>query len=356
MQRFIHIFLSIAILYLTGCQKDKDNHLEKEICEITLMMDPNGLGDLGHNDMIYQGVADFCFSEKSVDQILVVPSNWDDALTKIKQWQIDTTNRFSRRLLILANENYGKIIDSLHLKNTSNSQILLVGGLDTCYDVYTRSISMYGLSCWAGYVTAKLFINFKDEPHPTLYILAANNKDKNILSGVDGFVAGLQAMWGYADGAYVIDYVSQEANGGYSDFEEMYKLLKNRPKDLNFIYPLFNGNNMPLLYYFLHNETDMIHTTDDQLFYMSGTDVHNEISKVTPFVLYSVYANFTSLVSNFLYVWYDRNELPLHKIECFDGNYVRYSYTEYLQDIFMLEEDVYTDIIEKERQYLYGKN
>lgn len=346
----------LATLYFTGCQKDKDNYPEKEICEITLMMDPNGLGDFGYNDMIYQGVADFCFLEKSVDQILVIPSNWNDALTKIKQWQEDTTNRFSRRLLILANENYGKIIDSLHLKNTSNSQVLLVGGLDTCYDVYTRTISMYGLSYWAGYVTAKIFINFKDEQHPTHYILAANNKDKNMISGVEGFVNGLQAMWGKADGAYVVDYISQEANGGYSDFEGMYKLLQNRPKDLNFIYPLLNGNTRPLLYYFLHNESNMIYSTDDQLFYMSGTDFHNEMSNVSSFVLYSVYANFTSLVSNFLCFWYNRDELPLHKIEGFDSQYVRYSYTQYLQDIFLLDEDVYTDIIEKEHQYLYGKN
>lgn len=355
MRNLYYIICICSLFCLFGCHKDDEQPSKDIRCKITLMMDPNGLGDLGNNDLIYQGVENFCNIEKSIDKTLVVPSDWNDALTQIKNWQSDTLNGNTRRLLILANENYGQLIETLNLQNSSNSQVLLVGGLDTCYNVYTRSISMYGISYWVGLVTAQLFKLFKDSSEPSFYLLAANDKDKNMIAGVDGFIDGVQTMWGNNTNACVVDYVSHEANGGYTDFEKMYKILGNRPQNINFIYPLLNGNNMPLLYYFLQNEADMYSSTENQIFFMSGTGFHNELVNITGFVLYSIFTDYSLLMQNFLSYWYNQDDFPMHKIECFDSYCVHFSCNKLIDEYVYLEDTIFESILTKERLYLYEK-
>lgn len=332
-------------VFFVSCKKETVTSEVENIPEITLIMAPQSLGDGGENDLYYYGMRELECVENMYLSV-VVPKSFVDANIAIKEWAIDTTSK-AKRLLILACENYQSCVSDYQLKNTETSQVLLLGTIDTTEQVYSRMISKYGVSFLAGAQTA--YIRGKSDDS-FFYVLMANNKDADLQIGADGYLDGVAAVLKDTTDITMVQYVSDELQGGYYDYESIYKKLK-QDKGEYYLYPLLGGNNDILAYY---SSLISVSSINENMFWVVGTttDLLDEFSNV----LYSIIIRNNNLIYDFVERWLGNEHMEKCRVYGLESEFVSFEPSPLYESSFAkLTEEDEQEILSLEEKYLQNR-
>ena len=183
--------------FLVACSGDEtwrpdDASLGLEKWRLTLICSPNGLGDNGYNDKIFEGVCRFLdVYGDEVEFHLKTPLSIDAALQDYEDWLAEPEKEGKNDLLVLAGSEY-RDFPSLKGGPLGHRKVLLfeTKGCDYPVGVYTFNLSMYGVSYWAGSVVG---LSSEDSELLDSTLVLAAMPDEPVLE---------EAIRGYSDGFY----------------------------------------------------------------------------------------------------------------------------------------------------------
>jgi len=251
-----------SLLCLTACSDDEAIDPVAEQWEVTAVLTPTGLGDLGYNDQMYLGL---CYIREELDCEVVErrPSSTDQGIAMAKEWMQQTPQQGKHRLLILCDEGYEKAVRLMSWKNSEESSVLQLDCQDDDLDIYTRSMPLYGACRVVGRLCKETLTD--TDKHATLVL--ANPRDYSINEGKEGFLEGAQ-MKGVEVDVY---YLSDEAGSGYSAADSLYHLCYEIAPQTGFLLPLAGGSNKGVYRYGRESHTHFIWTCalDSDLSYLS---------------------------------------------------------------------------------------
>lgn len=221
-------FMAIAVLLLlmlVACTKDGDIIYQPDPADqastaplVTVIYDPQAVGDGNYNDLIYQGVQ-LAAKENGLRTMQLSPSTREEGLTYLQSLfeKMSTAQDTVRRLLIVAATSYDDYLrqnndrlaanpnaDLLYLETTTQ----LTGKGSTLYLPY------YGAMYEAGAVAQALTSD--------VLLVAANPKGEALARAVRGFTDGFSTDYiQYPDRlnyrkSQVTEYLSDEAGSGYT--------------------------------------------------------------------------------------------------------------------------------------------
>ena len=221
-------FMAIAVLLLlmlVACTKDGDIIYQPDPADqastaplVTVIYDPQAVGDGNYNDLIYQGVQ-LAAKENGLRTMQLSPSTREEGLTYLQSLfeQMSTAQDTVRRLLIVAATSYDDYLrqnndrlaanpnaDLLYLETTTQ----LTGKGSTLYLPYSGA--MYEAGAVAQAITSDVLL------------VAAKPKGEALARAVRGFTDGFSTDYiQYPDRlnyrkSQVTEYLSDEAGSGYT--------------------------------------------------------------------------------------------------------------------------------------------
>lgn len=154
---------------------------------IIFLFSPGGLGDMGYNDRILEGIQRFKNEHADIDIYIHSPGELDEAERIFSDW-LDRPQSDIPALFVLGSSDYEPMAER-HLARcnlTENKSILFFESRRHYSDprIHSFQISMYGASYLAGAVAKKCADGRKS------LIVLANGSDGPISVAKDGFLAG----------------------------------------------------------------------------------------------------------------------------------------------------------------------
>ena len=240
-------------MVITACTKEGDVVYQTDPDDtasttplVTVIYDPNGVGDGSYNDLIYQGVEQAA-KEYGLRTIQLSPSTRAEGQAYMESLfqQMSATQDTVRRLFIVAGSSYDDYLrqNNDRLAVNSNADLLyletttpLIGKGSTLY------IHYYGAMYEAGAVAQAMAAE--------MLLVAANPNAAPITEAVSGFTDGFNTDYiQYPDRLshkklLVTEYLSAEASGGFSvaDTTAM-RIMYDRewPGNFHMIVPICGG-------------------------------------------------------------------------------------------------------------------
>ena len=223
MRKFIQILTTLMIL--TACTKEGDIIYQPDPADqasraplVTVIYDPNAVGDGGYNDLIYQGVEQAA-KEHGLRTMQLSPSTQAEGLAYLQTMfqQMSSMQDSVRRLFIVAGASYDDYLRQNNDRLAANPYADLLY-LETSKPLAGKGSTLYlpyyGAMYEAGAVAPALSTE--------ILLVAANPKLESVVEAVRGFTDGFNADYiQYPDNfAYskslVTKYLSDEAVGGFT--------------------------------------------------------------------------------------------------------------------------------------------
>lgn len=223
MQWVLAAALVCGTVFFASCTQDGDTIYQpdpKDQAEnkplVTVIYDPNALGDRGYNDLIFEGI-ESAAREYGLRTMQLSPTTVKEGLTYIESLiqTVIAAEDSVRRLIVVAAGSY----DDYLRKN--NSRLDSVPYTDLLYletstplegKGSTLNIPYYGAMYEAGVITPLLSTD--------VLLVGANNKAKRITNAVEGFTEGFQSspITGKAltEKKLVTAWLSDEVSGGFT--------------------------------------------------------------------------------------------------------------------------------------------
>jgi len=265
MQKSLFLATLTAITLLVGfsaCSDEEEVKPAVEQWEVTAVLTPTGLGDLGYNDQMYLGLC-YIREQLGCDVIERRPSSLAEGRQMAMEWMQETPQKSKHRLLILCDEGYETALREQGWKNTTESAVLQLDCQDDDLDIYTRYMPLYG----ACHVLGRLCKETLSDTGKHAALVLANPHDLSINDGMKGFIDGavMERV------GVTVYYLSWEAGCGYTDNEALYHLCYDIAPQTGFLLPLAGGSNKGVYQYGRENHSDFIWTCalDSDLSYVS---------------------------------------------------------------------------------------
>ncbi len=264
-----------------------------------MLFSPGGLGDMGYNDCILQGIQQFKKSNVNIDVYISSPASLDEAEQIFSDW-LKRPQSDIPVLFILATSDYEPIVEK-HLaqhKLTDNKRLLLFESLKR-YDeekVSTFQISMFGASYLAGAMA-----DWCNEGKSL--VLLANPSDGPISVARDGFIAG-------NGGRCDVEYLADDWTG-FVSANTAYKNMSRWAQDYGFIFPVVGGSNLGIFRYSREY-------ADSPL--LAGMDIDQ--SSLSDKITGSVIKHIDQLIYEYLSEWAQTGELPASQLYGLESGYI----------------------------------
>ena len=217
--------LPLTILMLAACTKDGDTIYQTAPDDVastaplvTVIYDPNAVGDGNYNDLIYQGVEQAA-KEYGLRTMQLSPATRAEGLAYLQTLfeQMSAAQDTVRRLFIVAAASYDDYLRQNNDRLAANPYADLLY-LETAQPLTgkgsTLYLSYYGAMYEAGAIAQALA--------PDVLLVAANPKVESVSGAVSGFADGFRADYiqyperlGYGK-TLVTEYLSDEAAGGFA--------------------------------------------------------------------------------------------------------------------------------------------
>lgn len=305
--------LLLCILALTGCHEDDPILAEVTVIDdsmpsVTVIYSLSGPGDNGYNDMMVEGVVNFCDSA-NVAMHTLRPSTLEEARLMTETWMARTEDHEMPAMLVLAGNEYAEMAAALPPMNDKKRCILLVESEETDMPsgVVTASVDRRSVMYLAGALSART----------PAYILGAMPGDKMVATAIDAFGAGYKAH----QQGYNIEQTHYLANDekGYAMPNDAYAYVANLtrerqmlsmetgdPLDARYIVlPMAGGSNTGVYFYMLQSFNDM------QSFQaVIGVDVDYSNRLVN--VPFSVVIRVDRMLRDCILTWMKGKALPRH--------------------------------------------
>ena len=213
----------LLLMMIAACTKDGDTIYQPDPADaastaplITVIYDPNGLGDGGYNDLIYQGVEQAA-KEYGLRTMQLSPVTREEGLAYLQTMfqQKEAAQDTVRRLFIVAAASYDDYLRQNNNRLEKNNYADLLY-LETSTPLNgkgsTLYLPFYGAMYEAGAIT----------PVETTEVLlvGANPLVKTVTDAMQGYTDGFQASTIAVDGqpekTLVAAWLSDEVSGGFS--------------------------------------------------------------------------------------------------------------------------------------------
>lgn len=272
---FLPILLVLCLLAVAACSKDDP---VQESWEVTAVLTPTGLGDLGYNDQMYLGLC-YIREQLGCEVIDRFPSSVDEGVAMAKAWMQETAVEGKHRLLILCEEGYEAAVRETGWENSEDNCILQLECNDEDLPVYTRCMPLYG----ACYVVGRLCKETLAGSDKHAALVLANPYDMAITEGKEGFVQGTSESGIDVD----LYYMAQEESIGYDNNVELYHLCYDLAPQCGFILPLAGGSNKGVYQYGREEHNDYIWTCalDSDLAYTSKSAAYGIMKYIDQLLL-----------------------------------------------------------------------
>lgn len=248
-RRLITILMLFSMLAPVAC--NKENMPIQEQWEVTAILTPTGLGDMGYNDQMYLGL---CYIREELGCSVVdrFPTDVDEAIGFAKEWMDQSPTEGKHRLLILCDEGYERAVRESGWKITEDNCILQLECQDGNLDIYTRAITLYG-SCYA---VGRLCKETLIDSNKNVAVIVSNPYDQSVNEGKNGFIAGVQKA-GITVDTY---YLSNDVGNGYNQSQDLYHLCYEIAPKTGFVLPLAGGSNKGVYQYGRESKDNYIWT------------------------------------------------------------------------------------------------
>lgn len=305
--------------------------------ELTLLCSPNGLGDNGYNDKIFEGVCRFLdVYGDEVEFHLKTPLSIDVALQDYENWLEQPEEEGKEELLILAGSEF---LDFPALKGgpLEHQKVLLfeTDGSDYPAGVYTFNLSMYGVSYWAGSVVG-LSSEGSDLLDSTL-VLAAMPGEPVLEEAIRGYSDGFYAK----GGRFCRTYYLADDYKGFTMPDSAYRMMNRMGEDYWMVYPLLGGSAAGVYRY----SREVLWTPT------IGMDV--DCSSITNAVFFSVVRKMDEVMEMYLRDWVAGKEWPVRQTLGLSSGFVDIVANSNLSGTVMetMIEDCRAEAIEKDLEY-----
>ena len=228
------VMAAVCAFGLYSCSGDgeADGGAASGLPSVTVVTSVGGMGDMGYNDLILDGVMRF-YDKGGVRMSLVQPTGMEQAGQALDAW-VEETRGGGRSLLVLADDGYGELLRRRDVALATNQSILLFesGGDSLPAGVTTFSIDRYGAAWLAGSMCRE---------HPSATVIAAMPGNSTLQRAIDGFTDGYTAGGGSAP---EVLYLS-DGEEGFAMADSAYRLASRLERTV--ILPLAGGSNGGLL-------------------------------------------------------------------------------------------------------------
>ena len=223
--RILTVYLIINIWMLAACTKEGDVIYQPDPADqasttplVTVIYDPNAVGDGNYNDLIYQGVEEAA-KQYGLRTMQLSPSTRAEGLAYLQTLfqQMSAAQDTVRRLFIVAAASYDDYLRQNNDRLAANPYTDLLY-LETAKPLEGKGSTLYlpyyGAMYEAG-VIAQAFA-------PDVLLVAANPKVESVVGAVSGFTDGFRADYVHYpehlnyEKTLVTEYLSDEPGGGFT--------------------------------------------------------------------------------------------------------------------------------------------
>ena len=219
------LFLITGLLMLAGCTKEGDVIYETDPDDVapttplvTVIYDPNAVGDGNYNDLIYKGVEEAA-REYGLRTMQLSPSTRDEGLAYLQTLfqQMSAAQDTVRRLFIVAAASYDDYLRQNNDRLAANPYADLLY-LETAKPLTGKGSTLYLPYYGAMYEAGAIAQAFA----PDVLLVAANPKVESVAGAVSGFTDGFRADYvqypeHLASGkTLVTEYLSDDVAGGFT--------------------------------------------------------------------------------------------------------------------------------------------
>ena len=213
----------LGLVFLTSCTKDGDTIYQTDPEDqastaplVTVIYDPNALGDRGYNDLIYQGVENAAH-KYGLRTMQLSPASVDEGLAYLQLLfeALNTMQDSTRRLVVVAAASYDEFLrkNNSLLESCPNTDLLY---LETETPLTGKGSSFfmkyYGAMYEAGAITP---IEATD-----VLLVGANPHVKTVTDAMQGYADGFHASPIATDGQpekkLVTTWLSDKVSGGFT--------------------------------------------------------------------------------------------------------------------------------------------
>lgn len=247
--------LLLMVCCLQACSDDASDISPKEDdsaqpYEITVIFTPNGLGDMGYNDLILQGLQTFYKNHNDMRMYFNAPRNMADAERIFREWTLRSIS--GKSLCILATSDFEEMVTGYFQSTPAlpeGKEVLLFES-DNPHDlpITTFRLSLYGASFLAGISAASI-------SEGRGLAVGGSSTDASIRSAIDGLADGYAHM-GRTEPA--VTFLSDDFDG-YAMPDKAYRNMSEWTCDYDFIYPVAGGSNLGV-YKYLRDYSTAVHT------------------------------------------------------------------------------------------------
>ena len=216
------IFILGSVFY-TSCTKDGDTIYQPDpqdqastVPLVTVIYDPNALGDRGYNDLIYQGVENAA-NKYGLRTMQLSPATVDEGLAflRVLFQTLSETQDTIRRLVIVAAASY----DDYLRKN--NNLLESCPNIDLLYFETETPLTGKGSSFYMNYYGAMYEAGAISPVEATdVLLVGANPLVKAVTNAAQGYTDGFQAspiaVEGQPEKQLVTAWLSDKVSGGFS--------------------------------------------------------------------------------------------------------------------------------------------
>ena len=219
------LFLITGLLMLAGCTKEGDVIYETDPDDVapttplvTVIYDPNAVGDGNYNDLIYKGVEEAA-KQYGLRTMQLSPSTRDEGLVYLQTLfqQMSAAQDTVRRLFIVAAASYDDYLRQNNDRLAANPYADLLY-LETAKPLTGKGSTLYLPYYGAMYEAGAIAQAFA----PDVLLVAANPKVESVAGAVSGFTDGFRADYVHYpeqldyDKTLVTEYLSDDVAGGFT--------------------------------------------------------------------------------------------------------------------------------------------
>jgi basic membrane lipoprotein Med (substrate-binding protein (PBP1-ABC) superfamily) len=262
MKKLWYYVVSVCcVLSLSACSNDDDDPAGRDegltrLATVTYLTTPNGLGDIGYNDVAAEGI--FAFAGETWTRLrLLLPKDEAEAEMMYRQWLAENAAQDSA-VLILGSSVYEDMarrigqLDNLQFDNysrSSGSRVLLFESDAEIDGISSVIISRYGVSWLAGAMSQGF----------DALVLTATPGITLLEESIAGFQEARAAYAGEFEGRpcqTTVHYLSEGASG-FAIPDSAYRYISRRADKAFFydelIFPLLGGSEAGVLRYLNDN-------------------------------------------------------------------------------------------------------
>ena len=315
------VLSTVVILALTACSKDGDTIYQTPPEEqpaqsplVTVVYDPDALGDRSFNDLIYQGVEQAA-KEYGLRTLQLSPSSLQEGLAYLETMfqNLSTMPDTIRRLVIITTPTYDEFVRKNNHRLENNPHV------DLLYLEARTPLEGKGSTLYIPYYGA-MFEGGAIAPHFTneVLVVGANPENKSVHDAIQGFCDGFATNIFPVDDEEKtcdVEYLGNHVDEGFSiaDTTALKFLMERREK-----------YSMPLLVPICGGAATTFHRMNEVVYHYMQVGV--DVTTVSTFSPLSVVKHMDRAVNLCIQQWLSAEGMPKHQslglAEGYTGIYV----------------------------------